>query len=319
MILNRNKSEYFNIRIENSTIYLSPKKQFSATIKLISNGEVQHEKYFEFLPGIEIFLYHPCLIFDDCLLDIGYEKISIYKEETKRVAICYWGPTRSTKIVYQSHLKFLHEPLKKSGFDFDVFIHTWKLEQNKVWNQIINSPIDYTEHLLLNPNFYKLDDQSKFLETFNLNDYFYKDVYEEFGHCENGEWMPDLVTNLVCGLTSQKRVTEMCLQSGQNYDFIIFVRPDAELLNEFPIDILYNLQDTEIAIPNFDHWEGYNDRFAVVCPKNCEKYSSRVDELIEFRKTNGRIVSEKFMKFIIDKYFTKVHLIDFNFELIRPN
>ena len=49
----------------------------------------------------------------------------------------------------------------------------------------------------------------------------------------------------------------------------------------------------------------------------CKYYAYRIDEIIDFRKNQGRIVSEKYAKFIIDKYFEQVHFIDFHFEIIR--
>ena len=47
-------------------------------------------------------------------------------------------------------------------------------------------------------------------------------------------------------------------------------------------------------------------------------YGKRINKLVEFRKNNGRIVSEKYVKFIIDKYNIPVNMVEFNFEIIRP-
>jgi hypothetical protein len=52
--------------------------------------------------------------------------------------------------------------------------------------------------------------------------------------------------------------------------------------------------------------------------KNALIYGKRIDELAEYRKSNGRIVSEKYVKFIVNKYKIPVNLIDFNFNIIRP-
>ena len=78
------------------------------------------------------------------------------------------------------------------------------------------------------------------------------------------------------------------------------------------------MNEGDISIPNYEHFEGLNDKFAIICYNECYKYGKRIDEIIDFRKNNGRIVSEKFVKFIIEKYFRTVKLIDFNFEIIRP-
>jgi hypothetical protein len=85
----------------------------------------------------------------------------------------------------------------------------------------------------------------------------------------------------------------------------------------FDINFL-NVNENAIHIPNDEHHEGYNDRFAILNYVDCCKYGKRIDEIIEFRKTNGRIVSEKYVKFIIVKYFKEVKFIDFKFSIIRP-
>jgi hypothetical protein len=69
---------------------------------------------------------------------------------------------------------------------------------------------------------------------------------------------------------------------------------------------------------NNNYNEGYNDRFAIVPFENCEKYGKRIDEIKEFRKSNGRIVSEKYLKYIVDKYYKNISFIDFKFQIVRP-
>ena len=98
---------------------------------------------------------------------------------------------------------------------------------------------------------------------------------------------------------------------------IIFIRPDVKIKNLLPLyDILSN--PDAIYIPNEDHHYGYNDRFAIMNYRDACIYGKRIDEIAEFRKTNGRIVSEKYLKFIIDKYNMNIVFINFNFELTRP-
>ena len=42
-----------------------------------------------------------------------------------RMAVCYWGMTRSTALVYESHLAHVHGVLRAARIDFRVFLHTW--------------------------------------------------------------------------------------------------------------------------------------------------------------------------------------------------
>jgi hypothetical protein len=97
----------------------------------------------------------------------------------------------------------------------------------------------------------------------------------------------------------------------------MFIRPDVSIYDSLPLhQILPNLD--KINIPSFDSNEGYNDRFAIMNYKNAIIYGKRINEIAEFRKNNGRIVSEKYLKFIIHKYNLNVNLINFNFVFVRP-
>jgi hypothetical protein len=102
----------------------------------------------------------------------------------------------------------------------------------------------------------------------------------------------------------------LIIQKGNGSDLLQFK-------NNLPIHHIIN-NINEISIPNFDNCEGYNDRFAIMNYSNACLYGKRINEIIEFRKNNGRIVSEKYLKFIINKYKIPVNLIDFNFDIIRP-
>ena len=109
----------------------------------------------------------------------------------------------------------------------------------------------------------------------------------------------------------------MVLETNTEYDYILFIRPDVRILNKFNINWLK--ENFDIMIPNTDHFGGLNDRFAIIPFNKAQFYSTRIDEIIEFRKNNGRIVSEKYVKYIINKYYPNIKLIDFFMKIIRPN
>jgi len=227
--------------------------------------------------------------------------------------------TRSTRLVYQSHYNKLFNVLKERGYTVDVYIHSWKTHANKIWQHTSSVPIDYTEYKLLEPTEYRLDEQQPFLDSITFSDYFYEHVYKLFGreHIQ-GEWIPELVQNHLCALESQKRVTEMVLQSGKPYTYILYMRPDVEIQTAFPVDCLALLEPKHICILNYEHNEGYNDKFAVMRLEDCIPYSHRITMLKLFRKTHGRIVSEKCTKYAIQSYYTDVHQINFIITLVRP-
>ena len=47
-------------------------------------------------------------------------------------------------------------------------------------------------------------------------------------------------------------------------------------------------------------------------------YGKIINEIADFRKSNGRITSEKYVKFIITKYKLKLKKIKFSFDVVRP-
>jgi hypothetical protein len=235
-----------------------------------------------------------------------------------KIAICYWGMTRSTRYVYNSHINNLFNVFKNNDIDYDIFMHTWKtlVKGQFIGPNYYDFLVDYEEYKLLNPNFYKIDNQIDFLHRLNFEDYFNKELYEQHGDsCY--EWIPQLIRNHLCALESQKRVYNMVVESNNCYDYIVYIRPDVEILN--PIDINWINSDFDIILPNYDHYEGLNDRFAIIPFDKAVKYSTRIDEIIEFRKNCGRIVSEKYVKYIVDNYYPNVQFINFIMRIIRPN
>jgi len=235
-----------------------------------------------------------------------------------KLAICYWGMTRSTRYVYGSHETHVFNVLKQNNIDYDVYIHTWKTDNNIIWEHDCGIENDYDEYKLLHPDFYGIDNQADFLNTICFPDYFNEELYNKYGGDTHHEWRPYLIKNHLCALESQKRVTNMMLSSNIKYDYVMYIRPDVEIHNPINIEWL-NINDCQIVLPDNEHHEGYNDRFAIVCYQDCHKYGKRIEEIIDFRKNNGRIVSEKYVKFIINKYFNNIRFVNFRFTIIRPH
>jgi hypothetical protein len=235
------------------------------------------------------------------------------------IAICYWGMTRSTKLIYKSHLDKLFSRLKLNNINYKIFMHTWDITSNKIFiaEREIRIPVDYEEYKLLQPDYYNIENQNDFLNNINFDDYFYKDIYDTIGHCPNGEWLPQLILNHLCALESQKRVLKMVKESNENFDFIILIRPDILLSSNFNVSWLNS--NFDITLLNYHYNEGYNDRFAIIPFKKADKYFNRIDEIAEYRKTNGRIVSEKYLKYIVDKYYSNIQYINLKMNIIRPN
>jgi len=227
-----------------------------------------------------------------------------------KVAILYWGMTRSTRFVYESHHEKLFKPLTDSGASLDIFMHTWHVEEgNIIWGNTSHIPIEYEEYKLLEPTQYQIDSQDEFLKDLVFSDY-----YRE----GDGEWLPDLLRNHLCALESQKRVTNLCLNSGVTYDAMVYMRPDVLVVSALNPEWLC-ISPGQIRIPNTFHYCGYNDRFAIVHPESSRLYGCRIDQAKEYRMTHPRIAAEEYIKYILETHFSTIEEIRFNMFIVRPS
>lgn len=230
------------------------------------------------------------------------------------IAICYHGMTRSTKYVYETHYENIFHILKQNCATYDIFMHTWKTKDHFIWEEKSNISNDYTEYQLLNPSYYQIDDQDKFLDSISFENYYYE-------HDKDQEWLPQLLRNHICALESQKRCFEMCQNTKKKYDYVIFIRPDVFLLDTIPYNQIFteeNKSKNIIWIPNNNWFKGYNDRFAITSFDHASWYGTRINQIVDYRKNHGRIVAEEYVKYIIDKYY-ELRPIPFSMLTVRPN
>ena len=172
-------------------------------------------------------------------------------------AIVYFGLTRSTKKVFKSHINNVFNQLRYNRLTYKTFMHTWKTSDNKqkVWQNTIEKEIDYDEYKLLYPDFYKIDCQDEFIQTIDMNDYFYKEVWDKEGDKKHGEWLPGLIKNHLCALESMKRGLEMVeefVKVGNKFKYVMFVRPDVLISSVLPLQQIC-VKVCDICIPNQDH------------------------------------------------------------------
>ena len=85
------------------------------------------------------------------------------------IAICYFGMTRSTRYIYNSHNVYLYDILKQNNCSYDIYMHTWKTDKNIIWEHDCNIPVDYEEYKLLNPTYYSIDNQTEFLNSIDFS------------------------------------------------------------------------------------------------------------------------------------------------------
>jgi hypothetical protein len=228
-----------------------------------------------------------------------------------RVAICYFGLTRTIKNTYPSHLKNLYNVLKDANIDYDIYVHTW-------YSSEIPNNRDYE---ILNPTDVIVDDQTVFSKELEPHfwRYFDQRMYNLYGGDSPSEWHPNKIRNHIYYTESQKRATALCKSKNIEYDWVIYSRCDIEYTKEYPVDLLYFFRhrpDT-VLIPKTHCCWGINDCFATVLYEKCEIYGNRVDQMIPYRQKGNRLVAERFLAYILTTHFKHICLIDFDTPIHR--
>jgi hypothetical protein len=214
----------------------------------------------------------------------------------KRVAIIFFGLTRSLRNIYDNLRENLFNELTNKGYVYDTFIHTYSLENPYInnWSGEIVSNYDNMAYEILNSKYYIIEKQSKVEKTLNINSY-----CSHLGNwkgCANTPKMKRyLVRNMVLALHSKKMIINLFKENKNNYDYVIITRPDQILDTKFNTNAFSLLNDNNIIIPYEHSYHGYNDRFCIAKPNVAIKYGSAFN-MLKFYSKIGSIVSEVFMK-----------------------
>ena len=230
-------------------------------------------------------------------------------------AIVYFGVTRSIKKIHESHVRYIIDTIHGKNLTCKTFMHIWEI--NNIGNELENMTHKDAEHAdqCLSSDECQLDNRNAFLETVNMDLYFYKDVWEKSGPL--GEAIPYSILNHVYMLESQKRGVSMvndAVIKGDTFKFVMFIRPDSIIQNELPIDDILAGYD-KIHVPNHSHSLGINDQCAIMKYEYAPIYGNRIDGLEDFRKNHGKIIGEVYCKFIIDTHRMEMNEINFNYSI----
>lgn len=220
-----------------------------------------------------------------------------------KVAILFFGLTRSLRKIYNNLKENILDELTNNGFDYDIFIHTYILENPYInkWSKEHVTNYDNEAYKILNPKYYLLENQNKVESNLNLKAYCTK--LGNWAGCAKTPFMKVyLVRNMALALHSKKMVTKLFAEKKDDYDYAIITRPDQHYhvkLNTKVFELLNptsnNSNKKNIIIPREHSYHGYNDRFCITTPDNAIKYGCAFNMLLPY-STKKSIVSEIFMK-----------------------
>jgi len=247
-------------------------------------------------------------------------KIACYHNFIKkvRVAICFFGLTRSLKFTLPSIEKFVLGPLKAHNIKYDTYLHSYKMKTPYSNPRAGESGItlDTNEYKMLEPDFHMLEDKEMVSKRLRLDQYRTKG--DPWGK-EKAAIPGDFTTldNHILYLWSQKQLTEMVKENLKRYTHIVFCRPD--VLYQVPLQInWFSFKSDKICIPNFGLCGNVNDRFALGRPAQMIPYGQRFHEALQYSKKN-QLASEAFLIATMKKHKIKYEHVNFYFTRVRAN
>jgi hypothetical protein len=102
---------------------------------------------------------------------------------------------------------------------------------------------------------------------------------------------------------------------------MVCIRPDVFFRDNFPIEMLGLLTEERkgIIIPQWDEWEGINDRFCITRFEDGCHYMNRIDKYLEIKKMkrNARTTSEYVAMATCVRSYKTIYFTDFKFDIIR--
>jgi hypothetical protein len=239
-------------------------------------------------------------------------------EVKKKGAIIFWGLTRGLKHSIENLRSHLFDVLKENNIDYDIFIHTWYFKGNyeNKWHKIKSIKLDFEEYKLLNAKYVIVEDQDKVQENFNFKQYqsqgdYFKNNFQSFNY-------------YILSLISQKKITEKFKEKKDEYDFVIFQRPDILYKKKFNINWLNLINDNNIIVPIFGSSPGnncyeINDRWCLCNSDNAVKYGTILNHILDYSK-NNIVNAEIYLGWIMSNFYKiDIKKINMIFYRITPH
>jgi hypothetical protein len=230
-----------------------------------------------------------------------------------KIALCFFGITRSLKYTIDSINKNILEILKKNKIEYDIFMHTYKLDSyENIRNNEKQDIVDNEEYKLLNPKYLQIDIQDTIKIQLKLEQYrTHKDPW-------NTKY--NSVDNFILAQYSKFCLVKMIEETKNKYQYIIYIRPDCLYINKLDINYFKYVNDKSICIPNF-HLIGkhlFNDRFCIANMKNYKTYGNIFELLLNISKKQT-LHSETIIGEIIKNNKINIIRVPFNFTRVRCN
>ena len=213
--------------------------------------------------------------------------------ENKKVAILFFGLTRTLGKTIDSLKKNLFTPLNDNSISYDIFIHTYKIfgPYNNIWSGEKTDNYNNEDiESLLNPKYFISDNQEEIVNSIDFCEY-----YKKLGNWTgmNKKMTKYLIRNMCLALYSKKQITLLFDKNINDYDYAIIIRPDTELFTKIDVNYFNELNENNIIIPKKHWFRGCNDRICIGKP-NVISYCGKLFDELKIYSENKNIISERF-------------------------
>lgn len=230
-----------------------------------------------------------------------------------KIALAFFGLTRSLSHTIPSIRKNILNILIKNGIEYDIFLHTYQLKQyqNQRTNENV-SIVNNEEYKLLSPKYVQMDDQVNIKEKIKMAQF--------RTHPDPWDTNYQSVDNFILAQYSKTCVTNLIKGSKNNYDYIIYLRPDVEYITPFDMSYLKKVTDHSICIPDFHRYgpQSFNDRFCIANSKTYVQYGDTFPYMLEISKKEPLHSETVLGNMLVKQGITFVY-IPFHFIRVRFN
>jgi hypothetical protein len=233
-----------------------------------------------------------------------------------KLAICFWGLSRSLKYTISSIKENIFKELNSNNIEYKIFFHTYNLEKlynNRRANEL-NIKYDNDDYKILNADYIEIDDQEEILEKINVNLY----------RTNRDPWNTNYqtVNNFILAMYSKKKSFDLIKNTGINFTHYLFIRPDVKYLNKFKISWLKEIRENEVYIPEFHHTcYNFNDRMLLTSNEELANlYGNVFDYMLEYSKKH-QLHSETYIRYYLVNRYKGIIItfIKFYFNRVRAN
>eukprot|EP00892_Ulva_mutabilis_P003127 jgi/Ulvmu1/12815/UM097_0044.1 len=234
-----------------------------------------------------------------------------------RVALLFFGLTRSLKYTLPSIESNVVGPLQALGLQVDVYLHTYNDTDDASSRQTSSE-----EWRLLKPTAHVITSQELFLNT--------SQPLRDACWGKGTGWVkaPKVVQqrntqNLLCQLNSLQEVGDLWLRHSAvhrlRHHAVIYLRPDVLYTDPLPVEAITNMTEEAVTIPDWAHYTGMNDRFAALGPRSAAQWKMRLAYTLS-HCLDKPLHAEMFAQdFAVDHDFDVVLLQDFLFFRVRSD